>query len=127
MKKYIGIFIIMFIVLILVITNTKKTDYVSWLKEKAISQTNNGIEQGSIELLGGAVIDSSTKSYNCIIFSVYSTNLPNNPNLVVIGILGNFLPMSTNNNLHIFIIYLAAISIISILVLSFVIREKKIT
>jgi hypothetical protein len=80
------------LLIILAITNPSKGDYVSWLKEEAISRSDNSLEQGMIEVLGAAVIDASTETSNFVVFSVFETNLGNNT-IIAIGVANNFIPI----------------------------------
>jgi hypothetical protein len=80
------------LLIILSITNPSKGDYISWLKEKAISRSDNYLEQGMIEVLGASVIDASTETSNFIVFSVFETNIGNNT-IIAIGVANNFIPI----------------------------------
>ena len=80
------------LIVIFAITNPSKGDYISWLKEEAISRSNNYLEQGMIEVLGAAVIEASTETRNYIVFSVFETNLGNST-IIAIGVANNFIPI----------------------------------
>jgi hypothetical protein len=87
-----ALILFMLLLFILVITNPSKGDYINWLKEEAISRSDNSLEKGMIEVLGAAVIDASTETSNFVVFSIFETNLGNNT-IIAIGVANNFIPI----------------------------------
>lgn len=96
-KLLISIIIIISIILI-VATNPNEINYDTFLKNQAIQTFNgNPIATGLTELFGSSLIDSSTVRTNYVLFSTYKTAINSNQSIVYLGILGHFVPISTNN------------------------------
>jgi hypothetical protein len=96
-KLLISIIIIISIILI-VATNPNEINYDTFLKNQAIQSSNgNPIATGLTELFGSSLIDSSTIRSNYVLFSTYKTAINSNQSIVYLGILGHFVPISSNN------------------------------
>jgi hypothetical protein len=96
-KLLISIIIIISIILI-VATNPNEINYDTFLKNQAIQTFNgNPIATGLTELFGSSLIDSSTVRSNYVLFSTYKTAINSNQSIVYLGILGHFVPISSNN------------------------------
>lgn len=91
MKKIFAI-VILFLLILAAITNPTKPEYVTWLKEKAIQDSNNALSTGVISLLGGSLIDSGTAPKNFVFFTIFTTNI-SGENAKVIGLFHNFIPL----------------------------------
>lgn len=95
--KVISFVLILFVLVIMAITNPTKADYVSWIKEQATRQTDNSISAGLISLFGGTLIDSETTTKNFIFFTIFTTNAENK-NAVTVGLFHNFIPSNMPSN-----------------------------
>ncbi|MCM0648605.1 DUF4359 domain-containing protein [Clostridium swellfunianum] len=82
------------------LTNPKKDNYVSWMKEKASAESSNSIEKGLVALLGGPLIKESTQSKNYVLFSVYETSF-GEEKIKILGIYNNFIPIGKSTKLDI--------------------------
>jgi len=93
-KKYIFIAIIVLIIIVASITNPSKNDFVTWSKEKLKSQSNNGLVNWGIEILGDDIIASATTTNNLVLFSIFTVDLSDTEKVKVLGIFNNFIPLS---------------------------------
>jgi hypothetical protein len=85
----------MIIFLVLAFTNPSKDQYIGWAKSNLASKTNDGVKRLAISLLGSSVLDKTTQRNNLLIASVYTTSLANKE-VIVVGVLGNFILISSN-------------------------------
>jgi hypothetical protein len=77
----------------MVITNPSKADFVGWVEEKGIEQSDNIIEKGITYFATEAWAESLTHTSNYIIFSTYTMLMPDGQNMNFIGAFNNFLPL----------------------------------
>jgi hypothetical protein len=96
-KSIISTIVVLFVILIMVMTNPSKADYVNYVEENISQNGSNILEAGLINVLGAPIIDSGTISKNYLIFTIYDTNIENN-HLIVLGICKNFLPLSNGTS-----------------------------
>lgn len=111
MRKAIGVVFFCAILIILAIANPKKTDYISWLKQKTMSieQSSttgwNPLQKTTVDVLAKLLIsnatvtnllETSTDVNNYVFFTIFSTHLPGS-NLQILGILGNFTLLKQDN------------------------------
>jgi hypothetical protein len=93
MKKKFIIFIAMILIAFsAILTNPKKEDYVTWLKETAVKQSTNSLEKGLVSFLGGPLL-GTTQTHNYVFFTIYDTNIDKD-NIKVIGVFNNFIPIA---------------------------------
>ena len=92
MKKIFALTVIIFVLVIAAVTNPTKVDYVTWMKEKVIKESNNMLVTGAVSLLGNSLIESTTTSQNLVFFSIFNTNI-NGQNSKVVGLFHNFIPL----------------------------------
>ncbi|MBC6972775.1 hypothetical protein H9I32_10345 [Bacillus sp. Xin] len=91
MKKKVALIVLL---IIAAITNPSKESFVSWITEKLKEQTN-GFAGFGIDLIGNKLISSATTTSNYVFFSVFDTYLSKTENIKVLGVFGNFIPLSS--------------------------------
>lgn len=98
MKTIIKLLFFAIIFLIAFSTNPTKEEYISWLSDKYLSQSNqtNQLVNFGMEVLGKPILRASTAEKNYAIFSIYDTELPNGKGGKVLGVFHFFIPISKN-------------------------------
>lgn len=81
------------LLIIMAITNPSKADFVSWVEEKGIEQSDNIIEKGITYFAAEAWADSLTHANDYIIFSTYTMLMPDGQEFTFLGACNNFLPI----------------------------------
>ena len=94
-KKIVVLSLFSILILLCVFTNPNKTEYVNWSIETLQSQRPNILEKGLINIVGEKFISNTTTTKNCIVFSIYRTQVKDEQ-LTTIGILKNFIPLNKN-------------------------------
>lgn len=75
------------------ITNPSKADFVWWVEEKGIEQSDNIIEKGITYFAAEAWADSLTHERNYLFVSTYTMPMPDGLELTFLGAFNNFLPI----------------------------------
>lgn len=118
MKKLVVVICIMFVVILMVMTNPNKSDYVNWIQESSIAQTNNSLGKGLIALIGNPVFNSSTLSKNFVLFSIYKTSVIGDTGTTsVLAVANNFIPFTEKSRYVIFTFYILMLVLASTAVL----------
>ncbi|UOF89974.1 DUF4359 domain-containing protein [Fodinisporobacter ferrooxydans] len=92
MFKIRNLVLIFGILILLAITNPAKTEYVSWIKEKAMEKSNSMLQKGLVSLLGDKMFENATKTQNYGVFTIFETDLEGS-RVQVLGIFHNFIPL----------------------------------
>lgn len=95
--KSLKIILFLFVLALMAMTNPSKSDYVSWLNEKAMAQSN-GLEKGLVVLMGKTVFESATTVNDYVFFSVFTTET--NGSFKVIGVFHNFIPIKESSKIN---------------------------
>jgi hypothetical protein len=93
-KKYVLIAIIVLLIIVATITNPSKNDFITWSKEKLKSESNNGLVNWGIEVLGDDLIASATTTNNLVLLSIFTVILSETERVKVLGIFNNFIPLT---------------------------------
>ena len=117
MSKLMVLICVMFVIILMVITNPSKNDYINWIKETSITQNVNSLDKGLISLIGNPLFDSSTLSRNFILFSIYTTYISDNNDMNTMGVANNFIQITPQSRYIILVIYLCLISLVSAAIL----------
>lgn len=83
--------ILIFLVIILVITNPTKAEYIEWVKQQVAVSSNTDFERAIVYLIGNSLLDSTTFTQNFVIFTLFKTNIDESHSYIAIGILKNFI------------------------------------
>jgi hypothetical protein len=89
-KKLIFIFGLL---ILLAVTNPSKAEFVAWIEQRAIEQSDGLLEKGLAYLAAGTWADSLTGTENYVIFSTYTMIMPDGQEITFIGAFSKFLPI----------------------------------
>ena len=99
MKKVMILISVVALLIVMAISNPNKTEYINWLKAQVVGQNNDDmLLQGIVALAGEPIINYATNIHNYVFLSVYNTNLSDIGEINVIGVFGNFIPLSNQNS-----------------------------
>lgn len=90
MKKLIFIFGLL---ILLAVTNPSKSEFVAWVEQRAIEQSDGLLEKGLAYLAAEAWADSLTGTEDYIIFSTYTMLMPDGQEMTYMGALSKFFPI----------------------------------
>jgi hypothetical protein len=90
MKKWVVIFGLL---IFMAVTNPSKAEFVAWIEQQAIEQSDGLIEKGLAYLAAGTWADSLTGTKNYVIFSIYTMLMPDGNEMTFIGAFSKFLPI----------------------------------
>lgn len=107
--------ILLFLTIILAVTNPTKQDYIDWAKQAVVNNSNSNFEKAFVDLIGGSILNDVTITKNFVIFSLFETNIDETQKYITVGILKNFI--SLNDDLGLLIIILLVNLIIAIIIL----------
>ncbi|PKM42053.1 MAG: hypothetical protein CVV03_10640 [Firmicutes bacterium HGW-Firmicutes-8] len=82
------------IIILMAVTNPKKSDYVSWVREQSTVETAKFHDKASSELSSPKEVENSTLTNNYVLFSIFASETDTFKSQVV-GILNNFLVLSS--------------------------------
>lgn len=91
MKK--GLIIIILLIAIMTVTNPSKSDYLSWAKEQVLNSTKDASDRAIVSLFTNSILETSTTTKNCIVFSIYETKIKKK-NQITLGVFKNFIPIN---------------------------------
>ncbi|MET3697129.1 hypothetical protein SAMN05877753_1058 [Bacillus oleivorans] len=94
MKK---IILLGILIILMVITNPSKIEYVDWAKEQIKEQSTYEVVDWGIELLAPNLLEGATKAHNYVIFSVFKTTIMDDT-ITTVGLFKNFLPLPIDDN-----------------------------
>gem|GEM_PF-1906748 len=125
LKKNMPLFIFLFIILLMAITNPNKDTYTNWVKEQYISQNQNVNAKSLVALVGKEIINTSTKSSDFVVFSYYQTQV-DGKDIKAIGVLKNFIPlgMDKDTTRSILIIISGCLACVAILLLVIKLKDE---
>lgn len=81
------------LLIIMAITNPSKADFIAWVEEKGIEQSDNIIEKGITYFAAETWADSLTHESNYLFVSTYTMLMPDGLELTFLGSFNNFLPI----------------------------------
>lgn len=97
MKKWV---VILGLLIFMGVTNPTKAEFVSWVEQRAIEQSDGLIEKGLLYLTAETWADSLTKTNDYIIFSTYTMLMPDGNEITYVGGFSSFLPIG-NVTIHV--------------------------
>ncbi|MED1206044.1 DUF4359 domain-containing protein [Heyndrickxia acidicola] len=81
------------VLLVMLLTNPSKDEYVQWLTDKAKEKSNNSLVNAGIQLLGPHIFSAVTKEDNWLFISYYDTKIQNHE-IKALGLFKHFIPLS---------------------------------
>lgn len=104
MKGVIVAIVAVGILLTLVVTNPSSDDYAAYLREEIAKEAEAEGEMAEVlmMLFGGvaeSILGSATSRDNYVLFNIYTTDLGDGE-FIVLGVLGNFVLLNEDSNLH---------------------------
>ena len=97
MKKLLIAITIFLILILLVVSNPSKEDFVAWVREEVAKDTkvdNKVFVDFGFDIFGDKKINSATTSSNFVLFSIYDVQISEQENIKVVAILNNFISLS---------------------------------
>lgn len=86
------------VAVLLAVSNPNKTAYSQWLVQQAEQQSQSSFTKGLVGLFSGLATDliiSSTTQQNFVVGSTFTTQLDSENSITVLGIAGQFFPVSS--------------------------------
>ena len=93
-----GLIAIGIIVVVLAISNPSKPAYSQWIVQEAAQQSQSAVDRGMVTLFGGlaaSIVGAATIQHNFVVFSVFTTEIDAQHSVTVLGIAGQFIPLSS--------------------------------
>ena len=94
MKKILIAISILIVLILLVVSNPSKEDFITWVREevtKEVKGDNKVLVDFGFDIFGDKVINSATTSSNFVLFSIYDVKLSDDKNIKVVGVFNNFI------------------------------------
>ena len=94
MKKILIAISILIVLILLVVSNPSKEDFITWVREevtKEVKGDSKVLVDFGFDIFGDKVINSATTSSNFVLFSIYDVELSEDKNVKVVAILNNFI------------------------------------
>ena len=91
------VIIVAVVAVLLAVSNPSKTAYAQWLVQQAEQQSQSSFTKGLVGLFSGIATDlivSSTTQQNFVVGSMFTTELDSQNSITVLGIAGQFFPLS---------------------------------
>ena len=81
------------LLLVMLLTNPSKAEYVQWLTGKAKEKSNNVLVNAGIDWFGSSIFSAATKEDNWLFVSYYDTKIQHHE-IKVLGLFKHFIPVS---------------------------------
>lgn len=89
MKNKIGLLVILFILILMAVTNTTKREYTNFVKNKYAQQAGRTADKSFLLQIDNTFNNNTTQVKNCILFSIYKTSIGED-NFQAIGVFRTF-------------------------------------
>jgi hypothetical protein len=87
------IIVVLLLAILMAVTNPTKEEYVAWVQEQAMEQSEGIIEKGLLSWFGEGQVRNSTTVNNYVVFTLFQTKIDKKNTLTTIGIFKNFIPI----------------------------------
>lgn len=90
--------VLLFAIVKFVQDNPTREEYNDWMSSQVTGETQNVFIQGLVDIVSEPILNSSTTHTDYVVFSIFETDLSllGLENMRVLGILGQFIPLSNN-------------------------------
>ncbi|MBM7644097.1 hypothetical protein JOD45_000288 [Scopulibacillus daqui] len=91
-KGNVCLFIAVVLMVLAIATNPTRSEYISWLKDKAIESPHTRLDKGIVTLVGEKALNTKTTTKDYGLFTVYVTSTKKD-SMVALGVFNHFIPI----------------------------------